>query len=47
MKRAESAAAQAGVGEGQLIPGFGPQEAAGVARDFTGRWQAAVEAINR
>jgi hypothetical protein len=47
VKRAESAAAQSGGAEGQPIPGYGPGEASGVARDFTNRWQAAVEAINR
>ncbi|GAB4822229.1 hypothetical protein N2152v2_009275 [Parachlorella kessleri] len=47
VKRAESAAAQMGGAEGQLIPGFGPSEGSGVARDFTNRWQAAVESINR
>jgi hypothetical protein len=46
VKRGETAAAAAG-GDGAPVPGFGPAEAAPVARDFSGRWERIVEVLNR
>ena len=45
VRRGEAAAA--GAPEGGPVPGFGPAEAAPVARDFSDSWQAAVETIHR
>ena len=45
VKRGEAAAAH--VEDGQLVPGFGPLEAAPVSRDFSGRWERIVELLNR
>ena len=33
-------------GEGP-IPGFGPQEALPIASDFTAKWSAAIDTLNR
>ena len=45
VRRGEAAAA--GAPEGAAVPGFGPAEAAPIAREFSDGWQAVVEAIHR
>jgi hypothetical protein len=47
VKRGEAAAAHGNIPEGQLVPGFGPAEAAPVAKDFSGRWERIVGVLNR
>ncbi|KAG2482867.1 hypothetical protein HYH03_018212 [Edaphochlamys debaryana] len=47
VRKAEQAAKRSGAAEGQTIPGFGPQQAAPILRDFAARWQAAIEAMHR
>ena len=44
VKRGEAAAAH--TPEGAVVAGFGPTEAAPVARDFSGRWERIVEVLN-
>jgi vacuolar protein sorting-associated protein 52 len=47
VKRGEAAAAHGNIPEGQIVPGFGPAEAAPVAKDFSGRWERIVGVLNR
>ncbi|KAL4534419.1 hypothetical protein Ndes2437B_g03696 [Nannochloris sp. 'desiccata'] len=47
VKRGEAAAAHGNIPEDQIIPGFGPAEAAPVAKDFSGRWERIVGVLNR
>jgi hypothetical protein len=47
VKRGEAAAAHGNIPEGQVVPGFGPAEAAPVAKDFSGRWERIVGVLNK
>jgi len=47
VKRGEAAAAQGNIPDGQIVPGFGPEEAVPVAKDFSGRWERIVGVLNR
>lgn len=38
---------QGNVPEGSHVPGYGPAEAAPVMKDFSQRWTAAIEALNK
>jgi hypothetical protein len=38
---------QGNVAEGAHVPGYGPAEAAPIMRDFSQRWTAAIEALNK
>jgi hypothetical protein len=44
---AEAAVKAHRVAEGSPIPGYGPQQAAPIIRDFSSRWTAAIEALNK
>lgn len=44
---AESAGKAAGVPDGSHAPGYGPQQAAPIVKDFSSRWTAAIEALNK
>ncbi len=44
---AEAAAKAGGVAEGSHAPGYGPQQAAPIMKDFASRWTAAIEALNK
>ncbi len=45
---AESAAGKAaGTPDGSHAPGYGPQQAAPIMKDFSSRWTAAIEALNK
>lgn len=47
VKRAEAAARRAGDVSGQELPGYGAREAAPVVRDFSDKWGASIEALNK
>jgi hypothetical protein len=47
VKRGEAAAAHGNIPEGQIVPGFGPEEAVPVAKNFSGRWERIVGVLNR
>jgi hypothetical protein len=44
---AEAAAKAGSVAEGSHAPGYGPQQAAPIMKDFSTRWTAAIEALNK
>jgi hypothetical protein len=46
VKKAEQQQKRAAVPDGQPIPGYGPQETAGVLRDFGARWKTAIAAMH-
>ena len=50
LKRADSAARKLrsqGTGPDAVIPGYGPTEAAPVVHDFSAKWKASMEALNK
>lgn len=47
VKHAESAQAAAQIPPDQPIPRFGSEEARPIAKDFTSKWSAAIETLNR
>ncbi|KXZ50201.1 hypothetical protein GPECTOR_17g838 [Gonium pectorale] len=47
VRKAEQAAKRAATPEGHHIPGFAPQQAAPILRDFAARWQSSIEAMAR
>jgi hypothetical protein len=47
VRKGEAAITRSGVEEGAIILGFGPSEAAPIARDFSSRWERVVDVLNR
>eukprot|EP00210_Caulerpa_lentillifera_P001709 g1642.t1 len=47
LRMAETAQKQHSISEGSVIPGYGPEQAAPILQDFSTRWTASIEAMNK